>query len=72
MSASSVDPAIVARPEEPAADDPFAVTRAHFPAWAVPAGHLLLLGHCVRRLGTLFNPMAVSYTHLTLPTNREV
>ena len=35
----------------------FSVTRAQFPAWAVPAGHLLLLGHCLRRIRTLFNPM---------------
>ena len=32
------------------------------------AGHLALMGHKVN----LFNRGAVSYTHLTLPTNREV
>jgi phospholipid/cholesterol/gamma-HCH transport system permease protein len=33
------------------------VTRTHFPRWAIPAGHLLLLGHCARRLAALRNPM---------------
>ena len=32
-------------------------TQAHFPRWAIPAGHLLLLAHCVRRIGVLVNPM---------------
>lgn len=35
----------------------FTATGARFPGWAVPAGHLLLLGHCLRRLGLLRNPM---------------
>ena len=55
MSASSGTPATAAEPA--AAGGLFAVTRTHFPAWAVPAGHLLLLGHCLARLRTLFNPM---------------
>jgi phospholipid/cholesterol/gamma-HCH transport system permease protein len=35
----------------------FSATGVHFPAWAVPGGHLLLLGHCLRRLWLLGNPM---------------
>jgi phospholipid/cholesterol/gamma-HCH transport system permease protein len=35
----------------------FSISRAQFPGWAVPAGHLLLLWHCLRQLRTLFNPM---------------
>lgn len=55
MSAPSATPMIDAEPA--AAGGLFAVTRTHFPAWAVPAGHLLLLGHCIARLKTLLNPM---------------
>lgn len=33
------------------------VTGTHFPRWAIPAGHLLLLWHCVRRIALLRNPM---------------
>lgn len=33
------------------------VTRTRFPRWAIPAGHLLLLWHCLRRIGVLRNPM---------------
>jgi phospholipid/cholesterol/gamma-HCH transport system permease protein len=35
----------------------FSATSVHFPGWAVPGGHLLLLGHCLRRLKLLANPM---------------
>lgn len=28
-----------------------------FPRWAIPAAHLLLLGHCLRRIALLRNPM---------------
>jgi len=35
----------------------FSATGVHFPGWAVPGGHLLLLGHCLRRLQLLANPM---------------
>lgn len=35
----------------------FSTTDVRFPGWAVPAGHLLLLWHCLRRLGRLRNPM---------------
>jgi phospholipid/cholesterol/gamma-HCH transport system permease protein len=35
----------------------FSATDVHFPGWAVPGGHLLLLAHCLRRLRLLFNPM---------------
>ena len=56
MSTPSSTPAIAAEPA-PAAGGLFAVTRTHFPAWAVPAGHLLLLGHCLARVRILFNPM---------------
>lgn len=35
----------------------FAVTRTRFPSWAIPAGHLLLLWYCLRRLAMLRNPM---------------
>jgi phospholipid/cholesterol/gamma-HCH transport system permease protein len=35
----------------------FSATGVRFPRWAVPAGHLLLLGHCLRRLALLRNPM---------------
>jgi len=37
--------------------DPYPVTRTRFPRWAVPAGHLLLLWHSLRRLRMLANPM---------------
>lgn len=33
------------------------VTRTRFPRWAVPAGHLLLLWHCLHRLRLLHNSM---------------
>lgn len=33
------------------------VTRTRFPRWAIPAGHLLLLWHCLRRIPMLRNPM---------------
>jgi phospholipid/cholesterol/gamma-HCH transport system permease protein len=56
VSAPSGTPMIAAEPA-PAAGGLFAVTRTHFPAWAVPAGHLLLLGHCIARFKILFNPM---------------
>lgn len=36
---------------------PQGVTRTRFPRWAIPAGHLLLLWHCLRRLPVLRNPM---------------
>jgi phospholipid/cholesterol/gamma-HCH transport system permease protein len=35
----------------------FSATGVRFPRWAVAAGHLLLLSHCVRRLALLRNPM---------------
>ncbi len=33
------------------------VTHTRFPRWAIPAGHLLLLWHCVGRIALLRNPM---------------
>ena len=36
-------------------------------AWAKLSGHRL-----ARRLANAYTTLAVSYTHLTLPTNREV
>jgi phospholipid/cholesterol/gamma-HCH transport system permease protein len=33
------------------------VTHTRFPRWAIPAGHLLLLWHCLRRIALLRNPM---------------
>jgi len=33
------------------------VTRTRFARWAIPAGHLLLLWHCLHRLPVLRNPM---------------
>ena len=33
------------------------VTRTRFPRWAIPAGHLLLLWHCVGRIALLRNSM---------------
>lgn len=35
----------------------YSATGVHFPGWAVPGGHLLLLGHCLRRVKLLANPM---------------
>lgn len=35
----------------------FHVSRTSFPGWATPAGHLLLLWRCLRRLGMLNNSM---------------
>lgn len=35
----------------------FSATDVVFPRWAVPAGHLLLLSHCLRRIALLRNPM---------------
>ena len=39
--------------------------------FAMGAAGVLLLAELMRRV-LAFNIMAVSYTHLTLPTNREV
>jgi phospholipid/cholesterol/gamma-HCH transport system permease protein len=47
-----VAPALVA-----AAPAIYPVTRANFPAWAVPGGHVLLLWNCMRRVRMLSNPM---------------
>jgi len=33
------------------------LTHTLFPRWAIPAGHLLLLWHCLRRIALLRNPM---------------
>jgi phospholipid/cholesterol/gamma-HCH transport system permease protein len=33
------------------------VTHTRFPRWAIPAGHLLLLWHCLCRIALLRNPM---------------
>lgn len=49
-----------ASPEIPAAAavaDLFYVSRLQVPRWAIPAGHLLTLWQCFRRLPRLFNPM---------------
>ena len=35
----------------------YPVTRAYFPAWAVPGGHVLLLWHCLQHWRMLLNPM---------------
>ena len=35
----------------------YPVTRASFPPWAVPGGHVLLLWHCLQRMRMLWNPM---------------
>lgn len=35
----------------------FSATDVVFPRWAVPAGHVLLLSHCLRRTALLRNPM---------------
>ncbi len=50
MSASREMPAVVAP-----SVDLFYVTRARYSRWAVPAGHLLLLWHCLTRLPLLLN-----------------
>ena len=50
MSASREMPAAVTP-----TPDLFFITRARYSRWAVPAGHLLLLWHCLRRLHLLLN-----------------
>ena len=53
-------PAISAAAEQSADADRFHVTRLtrrRVPGWAVPAGHVLLLWHCLRRFRVLFNPV---------------
>src|SRR5262249_17439471 len=35
----------------------YPVTRAYFPLWAAPGGHVLLLRHCLQHLHMLLNPM---------------
>ncbi|MGH8642670.1 MAG: ABC transporter permease, partial [Burkholderiales bacterium] len=58
MSETSWPPAAAAMAaEEDIRSADFSATSVHFPGWAVPGGHLLLLGHCLRRLKLLANPM---------------
>jgi phospholipid/cholesterol/gamma-HCH transport system permease protein len=60
MTASSATPAVAAQTSPgPALANPaiYPVTRAYFPAWAVPGGHVLLLWHSLQRLRMLWNPM---------------
>jgi len=56
MSLSPAAPAEAA-PVEAGGTDLYHVSRLHIPRWAIPAAHLLLLGHCLGRIRTLFNPM---------------
>jgi phospholipid/cholesterol/gamma-HCH transport system permease protein len=60
VTASSATPSATA-PIAPAAAAAapaiYPVTRAFFPAWAVPGGHVLLLWHCLQRMRMLWNPM---------------
>ena len=51
MSASSSAPAAAG------AGSQFFISHLQIPQWAVPAAHLLLLWHCLRRLRMLLNPM---------------
>jgi phospholipid/cholesterol/gamma-HCH transport system permease protein len=58
MSEPSGPPAAAAAAtDETVRSADFSATGARFPAWAVPGGHLLLLGHCLRGLRLLANPM---------------
>ena len=53
----STTPVLGASTAGPASPAVYPVTRAHFPMWAVPGGHVLLLWHCLRRWRMLGNPM---------------
>ena len=60
MTASSATPGVARQaPPERAVAGPtiYPVTRAWFPRWATPGGHVLLLWHCLERLRMLGNPM---------------
>lgn len=52
---SSVANSLAAGSEKVAATS--RLTHTHLPRWAVPAGHLLLLWHCLRRIALLRNRM---------------
>jgi len=52
---SPVAASLAAGPAKRAAES--RVTHTRFPRWAIPAGHLLLLWHCMRRIALLRNPM---------------
>jgi len=61
VTATSATPAPAAAgaspPGQTIAGTIYPVTRAYFPRWATPGGHVLLLWHCLQRLDMLTNPM---------------
>lgn len=58
MSGTVETPITNGMPAEPAAPAFRTISAVHYPAWAIPGGHLLLMWHCLSRIGRILsNPM---------------